>query len=128
MSPLSRRISWTTPTHQQRLYVSETVGLDLDRVLHDIAETAGRVCGAVETRVFLVDGDQIHRRARVGALDDEGTAEPRPLRRDSVQGKAILDRTVVHIHDMEQIDWSELRPGRHRDGERPTVQRPEGSA
>src|SRR4030095_9964136 len=71
-----------------------------------IAESATRLCGAVNGLVFRFDGELIH----VAAHHSIGGAElnailsafPLPPGRGSVAGRAIGSRRVVHVEDLAQ--------------------------
>jgi two-component system, NtrC family, sensor kinase len=96
--------------------VAEPTVSDLEGVLQEVAETAATVCDAAQTVVFLVEGDRLRWKARFGQLApvSEATArerdvlQPRPIARDSLPGRAILDRAVIHFDDIQALDNSEL--------------------
>ena len=74
---------------------------DLDAVLHTIAATAGRLCNAGGGTITQVDGDVIRTIAAAG----QGTVVPigktQPLVPNRPAGRAILDRVLVHIPDID---------------------------
>ena len=79
---------------------------DLQQVLTAVAESAARVCGASETTVFRLEGDQIHLAASFGKLSTTSPLTPGgigsvlPLTRGSVSGRAIIDRRTIHVADL----------------------------
>ena len=79
---------------------------DVQPVFDTIVESVVRLCDGVFTTVFRFDGDLIHAVAHHQSITPEGTDLFRsvyPMRpsRDSVIARSILDRTVVHVPDVE---------------------------
>jgi len=72
---------------------------DLDQVLHEIAETASRLCGGSAVAINGRVGD------RIVALGHSSTNPHRspdaPLDRASTPGRVILDRRTIHVPDIE---------------------------
>ena len=72
-----------------------------------IAMRARDLCDAYGLTVFEYDGALMHQRAATGVSDDPETREalaarfPMPPTRDSGAGRAILDRRIIRIDDME---------------------------
>src|SRR6266487_5613309 len=81
---------------------------DVQPVLDAVAERAARLCEAPLARVSLVDGDVLHLMAEY-SLDGapQAGAVPRPLRRSSISGRAILDRATIHHDDVVPLLDSE---------------------
>jgi GAF domain-containing protein/CheY-like chemotaxis protein len=76
---------------------------DEQPVFDAIVQSARRLCEATFSVVFLTEAGQL-RLAAVRGVDAEGIAAfqrayPRPIARDTTSGRAILDRSVVHIED-----------------------------
>jgi GAF domain-containing protein len=71
-------------------------------VLDAVAEQAARVCGATDCLINRIDGDRLRLAAHHGpirtTIDSGGTL---PLARDSVSGRAVVERRTVHVPDME---------------------------
>jgi GAF domain-containing protein len=70
---------------------------DLTPVLEAVAERAARLCAANDSHLFLVDGTILRLATAYGPLPQ---GEDIPIRRDLVTGRAILDRSVIHIADL----------------------------
>jgi two-component system, NtrC family, sensor kinase len=80
---------------------------DLQPVLDAIARNATRVCGAYDATVLLREGDRLRRVAHHGPILSP-IGEARVLNRDSVAGRAILQREPVHIHDVLATPLTDL--------------------
>jgi GAF domain-containing protein len=79
---------------------------DVQPVFDAIVESVVRLCDGVFTTVFRFDGELIHPAAYHRSIGPEGLdvhqrMYPRPPSRDSVVARAILDRAVVHVADVE---------------------------
>ena len=74
---------------------------DVQPVLNAVAERAARLCQAPLARVLLVDGDVLRAMAEY-SLDGTSQARtaPLPLRRSTITGRAVLDRTTIHHSDV----------------------------
>jgi two-component system, NtrC family, sensor kinase len=73
---------------------------DIRPVLETIVEHAGRVCGAFDAIVFLVEGDQLVRTAHRGPVPITEGRLSLPIARDSASGVAVLDCRTVHMEDI----------------------------
>ena len=78
---------------------------DLRTVFDTIAENAVRLCHGQFGGVFHFDGELVHLVAQHGLTPEGGEvyarAFPRPPVRDSAIGRALLDRWIVHIPDVQ---------------------------
>ena len=94
------------------LRVIASAPTDIQPVLDAVAESAARLCSSVDAQIYHVDGDMMRKVARYGTLPDLiPLGEIRPISRASNSGRAIVDRQVVHIHDMlaeREEDFSEV--------------------
>ena len=81
---------------------------DVQPVLDAVAERAARLCEAPLARVLLVDGDVLRAMAEY-SLDGTSQARtvPLPLRRTTIDGRAVLDRATIHHDDVVPLLDSE---------------------
>jgi signal transduction histidine kinase len=86
---------------------------DLQAVLENLLESAVRLCDADRGLVYRQDGDVYRVAASCGHSPEWlATIEPYPIHKDrtSATGRAVLDRRVVHIHDIladPEYRWAE---------------------
>jgi len=71
---------------------------DLQPVLDAVVKRAAQLCDAEHAYVLLVEEDALRLAASSGSLP---TAEFRPLRRELVAGRAVVDRQIVHVEDVQ---------------------------
>jgi signal transduction histidine kinase len=79
---------------------------DVQPVFEVIAENACGLCGGAFANVFRFDGDLMHFMAHYGftaeAVEYISRRNPRKPTRESMSGRAILDRTVVQHEDVTE--------------------------
>ena len=96
---------------EQQTATSEILGViassptDIQPVLDTVVRNAARVCGANDAVIRLVEGNLLCAAAHFGPIPD--VAEARPINRQSPGGRAVVDRTVIHIHDSRAVSASE---------------------
>ena len=86
---------------------------DVEPVLDAIAENAARVCGASDAHIYRVDGDVLREWGHKGPMPALRPGETLPLNRESVLGRAVVDRRTIHIEDAAQLDPAEYRVTAH---------------
>ena len=81
---------------------------DIQPVVDTIARSALRLCTGHLSAVYRFDGDLIHCIAQhnwtAEGLEVLRRVYPRPPSRETQVAKAILDRTIVHVPDMDDRD------------------------
>ena len=83
---------------------------DIQPVLDTVVKNAARVCGANDAVIRLVQGDFLRAAAHFGPVPE--VADARPINRHSPAGRAVVDRTVIHIPDWNAVaasDYPEVR-------------------
>jgi len=91
---------------------------DVQPVFDAVALSAARFCNAQNAIIVRVDDDVATTVAAVGPFYDQlrslGGEPPRafPISRGSVIGRAITDRTAVHVHDLATEPEEEFPVGR----------------
>ena len=79
-------------------------------MLDVVAENAARLCEQMMLMIYRVEGELSRNVAKLWERTQSKlpSGETRPLSRGSVSGRAILDRQIIHIHDMlaESRSWT----------------------
>jgi signal transduction histidine kinase len=74
---------------------------DVQPVLDAIADRAAALCDASAASIWLTDGDTLRHLSSRGPLaESASTVEPLPINRDSMSGRALLERRTIHVPDM----------------------------
>jgi signal transduction histidine kinase len=96
---------------------------DVQPVLDAVAERAAHLCGSPFARVLLRDGDTLRTAANYSTESGMEPAEspPTPLKRSTINGRAVLDRETIHLADVLPLldtEFPDARPnivlGGHR--------------
>jgi signal transduction histidine kinase len=79
-------------------------------VLEAVASTAARLCDASDAVIFRIEGDALHLAAHYGSIsvDDQVPL----INRETVNGRSILERRTIHVHDVANADESEFKLAR----------------
>jgi PAS domain S-box-containing protein len=100
---------------------------DVQPVLEAVVESATRLCHVPNGAIFRVDGDVLRLAATRGYPGRLRTiGDGRAISHDWVTGRAVVDRSTVHIHDLAAAD-AEFPLGAadaRRDGHRTTLATP----
>jgi GAF domain-containing protein len=71
---------------------------DLQPVLDAVAENAARLCDSNDAQLRLIDGNILRLASSYGSLP---TPEVKTISHQNVTGRAVIDRQMIHIHDLE---------------------------
>ena len=75
---------------------------ELQPVLDSVVESAARLCDTVDTALFRREGDDLRLVAHHGMIPpDAPMGTTRPIERGLVNGRAVLERRVLHIADLQ---------------------------
>jgi signal transduction histidine kinase/HAMP domain-containing protein len=103
----ARLISETKEALDQQTAISEILRVisssptDVQPVLDAIAERAARLCDASSASMYLTDGDTLRHLASKGPSPDPVTTiDTLPINRESVSGRALLERKTIQVRDM----------------------------
>jgi hypothetical protein len=108
---LDRRTHELNEALQQQTATSEVLSIirrspaDAQPVFDAIVQSAARLCGAIFSVVYLCDGDRV-RIAATNNITPQAKNQIYELEqlkrpdRSNVGGRAILDRAIIHVHDV----------------------------
>jgi signal transduction histidine kinase len=97
---------------------------DVQPVLDAIAERAAQLCDASAASMYLTDGDTLRHLASKGPSPDPVShVDSLPINRDSISGRALLERRTIEVNDMlaEGADYPLSLEIAQRDGHRTVV-------
>src|SRR5262245_4949752 len=98
---------------EQQTATSEILGViassptDIQPVLDTIAESAARVCNANDASIRLVNGNVLRLAGHHGPIPVFAASEL-PIDRDSVVGRALVERQLIHIEDLLSVVATEF--------------------
>src|SRR5688500_5631448 len=109
-----RLFNETKEALEQQTAISEVLRVisnspaDVQPVLQAVAERAAKICDAVDAQIFLREGDGMKHVARFGPIPiGAEIGEARPLNRDWVAGRAVLEARPIHIGDLLAVPREE---------------------
>src|SRR5262245_9948704 len=86
---------------------------DVSVVLATVVRAAARFCGAPDVALLLREGDTMRIAAAVGNIvGPEAAPTAFPVTRGSVSGRSVIDRRVVHVHNLAAESEDEFPIGR----------------
>ena len=100
---------------------------EIQLVLDAVAKNAARLCDADIALIFRVDGDLLRLVALHGPLPVIPPSEWIQIGRGSVTGRAVLDQTTIHIHDLaaeSDTEFAVSKASQKRFGNRTTLVTP----
>jgi signal transduction histidine kinase len=74
-----------------------------------VAENSARLCGANDAQIYRVDGETLVPIASYGPIP---RFEARPITRDWVTGRAVVDKHTIHVPDLALVSEAEYPIGR----------------
>jgi signal transduction histidine kinase len=74
---------------------------DVQPVFAALAESAAWLCGAADSYIFRVDGEQLRLVARHGSISALSLGECLPVVRGTLVGRSVLERRIVHVADIQ---------------------------
>jgi GAF domain-containing protein/sensor histidine kinase YesM len=83
---------------------------DVKPVLKAIVDSASEICEAIDAVVLLKDGDDLRFSEHHGSIPIG--LEKWPINRTWTAGRAFLDQTPVHVHDLRSSEGDEFPDGR----------------
>jgi signal transduction histidine kinase len=101
---LAARNAALTESLSQQMATAHILGVisssptDVQPVLAAVAESAATVCGATDALILRAEHGSVHRVAHFGPVPVV-LSETRPLTRETITGRAILDCRTIHVDD-----------------------------
>ncbi|NNF46887.1 MAG: SpoIIE family protein phosphatase [Desulfofustis sp.] len=92
---------------QQKTAISEILHAisnsptDVQSILETVAENAARLCEASDAEIFQTEGDGLRLVAKYGSHPLWPIGTLRPIRRDWVAGRSVVDRLPIHVNDLQ---------------------------
>lgn len=86
---------------QQAISSSPT---NVQAVLDTVVENAGRLCDFTNVDILQVEGDELRLVTKSGMDQIWPIGFKIPINRNWVVGRAVTDRTSVHVHDLQQAE------------------------
>ena len=78
---------------------------DVQPVFDMIAESAARLCDAIDVTIFQVDSNVLRVVVHRGLIPSASVGQTRPMVRETPTGRAVLDRRTIHVADVQaEID------------------------
>jgi GAF domain-containing protein/CheY-like chemotaxis protein len=99
---------------------------DVQPVLEAVVERAARLCNVPDAEIFQVDGEALRLVAKIGPHPFWSIGETAPINRNWVTGRSVVDRTLVHVHDLSasEAEFPEGAAYAKRYGHRTTLATP----
>ncbi len=75
---------------------------DIQPVLDTVAENAARLCASEDCAIFRIENEMMVLKAHYGDELNSPLGSTYPLNNETMAGRAILEKKIVHIPDLEQ--------------------------
>jgi GAF domain-containing protein len=120
---------------EQQTATSEILGViassptDIQPVLDVVAANAAGVCGSTDAVIWRLEGEDLRLGASCGTVPLSPIASDRGISvsRDTVSGRAIIDRQTIHVHDLATVletEFPDSRPYQEQIGFRTILATP----
>ena len=110
----ARLFNETKEALEQQTAISEILRVisssptDVQPMLSAVVERAAKLCEAANATIFLAEGDKYRSAARFGSAKRAlELGHFIPLTRGSAAGRAIIDRTTIHLEDVAAVPEDE---------------------
>jgi hypothetical protein len=107
------------------LRVISNSSIDLRSALEAIAESAARLLDVTDADIMRVEGDALRLIAKHGPSQQRPVGSIRPINRDWVAGRAVIDRTTVQVPDLQAAE-SDANAVENRRDDFQGIGRPDG--
>jgi two-component system NtrC family sensor kinase len=95
---------------QQRMAIGEILRAisnspnNSQSVLDTVAEAAARLCDVTDAEIMQVEGDKLRLVAKYGPSRIWWIGATRPINRNWVTGRAVVDRAPIHVADLQAAE------------------------
>jgi len=118
---LKRRTAELTVAREQQIATADVLKViasspgEVGSALQAVVESACKLCNAYDANVVLKIGDDLHYSAHHGPIPTG--REPRPLSREWVTGRSVIDRMPVQVSDFRAPRAAEFPEGQRQSRE-----------
>jgi len=106
---VQKRNQEITETLDQQTATGDILGViassptDIQPVLDTVAKNAAHLCDSEDCAIFRVENEVMILKAHYGSDLTTTIGSPYPLNRETIAGRAILDKKIIHISDLAQV-------------------------